>query len=124
MALHKQGSLEEAKEIITHFAREAACHEDVFRGLASLACKFPEIFLDEAIEVLANHVHANPTVMDSNATVYCEIFLHKYLMNSSGALPTAKHKNINMLLDALVEKASAKAYFLREHLVRSRKIEN
>lgn len=122
--LEEQNNILDAKEVIIRFSHDAACNKEVFLGLSSLAYKFTEVFLNEALDTLARNVKSNHRVMDSNAAFYCESFIHKYLLNSYGPLPRAMHRNINMILDALVERGSAKAYFLREHLVRSRKIEN
>lgn len=122
--LEEQNSILDAKELIIRFSRDAACNKEVFLGLSSLVYKFPEVFLNEALGTLARNVESNRRVMDSNAAFYCETFIHKYLLNSHGPLPRVMHRNLNIILDALVERGSAKAYFLREHLVRSRKIEN
>lgn len=112
--LEERKILQDAQEITIRFSRDAACHREIFLGISTLAYHFPELFLDGALEIMTSRIKQNPNVMDANAAFYCEQFIHRYLMNTFGPLPAAKHINLNLLLDALVERSSAKAYCLRQ----------
>ena len=58
-----------------------------------------------------------------NTAFYLEIAIQHFLqLDQTGSLPRAMHESCFVLLNAIVETASARAYYIREHLIRSRRI--
>ena len=58
-----------------------------------------------------------------NTPFYLEKALQRFLlMNDGGTLSNDVHQNCCILLDAIIETASSGAYYLREHLIRSKRI--
>ena len=114
------------KEPILEFVRNAGKNPDVFEALARLMYYFPAIFLESGIRVLAEHqkeVGGTDLLANLNTTFYLERSMQRFLQfDSAGPLAKNMHESCLILLDAVVENASARGYYLREHLVRSRRI--
>lgn len=114
------------KDLIIEFAQNAGKNPDVFDSLASLIYHFPSIFLQPGLKVLAKHqaeVGGTHLLSGVNTVFYLERSIQRFLQNDeTGPLPRDIHQTCRMLLNALVEKASPRAYYLREQLVRSRRI--
>ncbi|MCI5125376.1 MAG: hypothetical protein D3925_13105 [Candidatus Electrothrix sp. AR5] len=114
------------KELLLEFAENAGTNQDVFEALASLIYHFPKIFFEEGIHILARHQgedKGNRLISPSNTTFYLENAIQRFLqVDHPGPLPRKMHDSCFILLDALVETASSRAYYLREHLIRSRRI--
>ena len=114
------------KDLLLEFADNAGTNQDVFEALASLLYHFPKIFFAEGIHILARHQDAeqgNRLISPSNTSFYLENAIQHFLqIDHPGPLPKKMHNSCFTLLNALVETASSRAYYLREHLIRSRKI--
>ena len=114
------------KEPILRFVTNAGKNPDVFEALAKLMHYFPAIFFEPGIHILAKHQKeqgGTQLLSGVNTAFYLERAIQRFLQfDSTGALPRAIYESCLVLLDAVVETASARAYYLREHLVRSRKI--
>jgi len=113
------------KNLLLQFAENAGANPDVFEALSSLMYHFPDIFLNQGLKILARHQEkvGGTHLLDRNAAFYLENCIRRYLFrDNTGLIPKAMHKACKILLDALVETASSAAYYLREHLIRSRKI--
>lgn len=115
------------KELIIEFVENAGMNADVFEAMASLMYHFPDVFVDSGLYVLAKHQKETKDIRlfsNVNTPFYLENCIHKLLLENSEVPLTKKmHQSCLILLDAIVETASSKAYYLREHLIRSRRIE-
>jgi len=114
------------KDLLLEFAENAGRNQDVFEALASLLYHFPKIFFEKGLHILARHQgedKGNHLISPSNTAFYLENVLQRFLqIDHPGPLPRKMHESCFILLNALVETASSRAYYLREHLIRSRKI--
>lgn len=113
------------KDLLLEFAENAGTNQDIFEALAALLYHFPKIFFEEGIHILARHQDAeqgNRLISRSNTAFYLENAIQRFLqIDQPGPLPKKMHDSCFTLLNALVENASSRAYYLREHLIRSRK---
>ncbi|MDQ1353719.1 MAG: hypothetical protein QG657_4026, partial [Acidobacteriota bacterium] len=113
------------KDLLLQFAENAGANPDVFEALSSLMYHFPDIFLNQGLKILASHQEkvGGTHLLDRDTPFYLENCIRKYLFqDNTGLIPKEMHKACKILLDAIVESASSAAYYLREHLIRSRKI--
>jgi hypothetical protein len=114
------------KEPILTFVSNAGKNPDVFEALCSLMYHFPKIFFNPGIHILAKHqMEAGGTQLLSgvNTAFYLEGAVQRFLqIDEIGPLPREMHESCFVLLNALVETASSRAYYLREQLIRSRRI--
>jgi hypothetical protein len=114
------------KPLILEFVDKAGQNADAFEALASLMFYFPELFLESGIPILARHQEqATGTwlLSGTNTVFYLERTIARYLRSEqSVGLTGEMHRACLVLLNAVVETASATAYYLREYLMRSRRI--
>lgn len=127
-----QGHIDESRYIsgganaILQFAEETASNSYVFEGLASLIHYFPTLFFNKGISILANYFDKNSSIISKrlNTAYYLEMSIQHYLqVENLGSLPKEMFNSCMILLNGVIETGSARAYYLREHLIRSRKIE-
>jgi hypothetical protein len=122
---HESQRIALGKELLLEFAENAGTNQDVFEALASLIYHFPKIFFEKGIHILARHqdeAKGNHLISNSNTAFYLENAIQRFLqIDHPGPLPRKMHDSCFTLLNALVETASSRAYYLREHLIRSRK---
>lgn len=127
-----QGHIDESRYIsgganaILQFAEETASNSYVFEGLASLIHYFPTLFFNKGISILANYFDKNSSIISKrpNTAYYLEMSIQHYLqVENLGSLPKEMFNSCMKLLNGVIETGSARAYYLREHLIRSRKIE-
>lgn len=115
------------KRLIIEFVENAGVNSDVFEAMASLMFHFPHVFIDSGLYILAKHqkeIKGIQLFSNVNTPFYLENCIQKFLLeNSKGPISKKMHESCLILLDAIVETASSKAYYLREHLIRSRRIE-
>lgn len=113
------------EKLIVEFVTNAGKNPDVFQAMASLMYRFPKIFFNSAIHILAKHqMEVGTTELFSrvNTTFYLEGAIERFLQEyETGALSAEMHQSCFILLDAMVETASSTAYYLREQLIRSRR---
>lgn len=87
---------------------------------------FPSIFFESGLYILSKHQHEEGGIhllSGVNTSFYLERSIQRFLqLNQTGPLPKNIHESCFVLLDAIVETASSRAYYLREHLIRSRRI--
>lgn len=115
------------KDVILEFAVNAGMNANVFEALASLMFHFPNIFFEPGLCILAKHKDkiGGTQLISGNAAFYLERAIQRYLLvDNVQPLSKATHQNCWILLDGIIETASSVAYYLREHLMRSRKIAN
>lgn len=107
------------------FANESANNSHVFEALASLMYQFHEVFFDKGIHLLALKFTSNSELIAKqiNTAYYLEMTIGRYLqIENRGALNRRMYNSCLELLNGIVETGSARAYYLREHMIRSRKI--
>ena len=98
----------------------------VFEALASLMFHFPNIFFESGLPILAKHQKniGGIQLISGNAAFYLERAIQRYLLiDNTQPLSKETHQNCWVLLEGIIETASSVAYYLREHLMRSRRIE-
>lgn len=113
------------KDLLFEFAKNSGKNVDVFGSLASLIYHFPSIFFESGIHILSKHQKedAGTRLLLRDTAFYLEIAIQHFLqLDQTSSLPRAMHESCFVLLSAIVETASARAYYIREHLIRSRRI--
>jgi hypothetical protein len=114
------------KGLLLEFVTNAGKNPDVFEALASLMYHFPSIFFESGIHILSKHQKeegGTRLLSGVNTAFYLERAIQRFLqLDQTGPLPRCMHESCFLLLNAIVETASSRAYYLREHLIRSRKI--
>ena len=114
------------KNYILEFVANTGKNADVFDALTSLIYHFPSIFFEEGLHILSKHQKESgqsKLLSGANAAFYLERAIQRFLqVDRPGSLPRKIHESCFILLNAVVETASSRAYYLREHLIRSRKI--
>ncbi len=114
------------KDLILDFVKNAGSNPDVFEAMASLMYHFPAIFFEAGLQVTARYlqeIDMKQLFSGVNTSFYLERALQIFLlMDNTTPLSYAVHRDCCILLDAIIETASSGAYYLREHLIRSRRI--
>jgi hypothetical protein len=114
------------KDLILEFITNTGKNPDVFESLASLIHHFPSIFFESGVRILSKHQREEGGIRllsGVNTSFYLERAIqHFLLIDQTGSLTKTMHESCFVLLDAIVETASSRAYYLREHLIRSRRI--
>lgn len=117
--------MEQGAEHLLRFAEQSGNNSHVFEALSSLIYNFYDLFFDKGIQILADKFTNNPQLIQKqlNTTFYLEMSIGRYLqMENRGMLSLMMYQVCLRVLTGIVETGSARAYYLREHLVRSRKI--
>ena len=117
--------MERGVEHLLAFAKQSANNSHVFMALSSLIYHFYDLFFDKGIQILADKFTVNSELIAKqvNTAFYLEMSIGRYLqVENRGMLSRRMYQICLVLLTGLVETGSARAYYLREHLVRSRKI--
>ena len=114
------------KKLLLEFFTNAGKNPDVFAALASLMYHFRSIFFELGIRILSKHQReqgGTRLLSGVNTVFYLERAIQYFLqIDQTGPLSRSLHESCLILLNAIVETASSRAYYLREHLIRSRKI--
>lgn len=113
-------------ESITDFIKKAGKNPDVFEAMTSLMYHFPKLFFDKGLLILSqlptDRIKFN-LLYRINSVFYLEKSIHRYLMvEKTASLHREEHQACSILLNELVELASSEAYYLREHLIHSKRI--
>ncbi len=113
---------------IIKFVEKGGVNPDVFEAMASLMYNFRKLFFDKGLLILSSfqseEIEKN-LLYRANSIFYLEKSIHRYLMvDNASPLPRDVYYGCLKLLNQLVEMASSEAYYLREHLIRSRRIAN
>lgn len=117
--------MERGFEHLLAFAKQSANNSHVFMALSSLIYNFYDLFFDKGIQILADKFTSNSELIAKqvNTAFYLEMSIGRYLqVENRGMLSRKMYQICLILLTGLVETGSARAYYLREHLIRSRKI--
>ncbi|MBX4266207.1 hypothetical protein [Clostridium estertheticum] len=122
----KNQSIKDGVDLICGFAKETAGNPIVFEGVTSLMYYFPELILEKGIIAITNITEekiVENLQRSGNSIFYLENVLHTYVMNIEGTtIESRLYCSCEKLLNALVEMASANAYYVREYLIKSKKI--
>jgi hypothetical protein len=114
------------KDLILEVVENAGKNVNVFEALSSLMYHFPRVFFQAGVHILAKHQAEEGGVSllsGVNTAFYLEGSIQRFLqVDETGPLTREMHQSCFTLLDALVETASSRAYYLREHLIHSRRI--
>ncbi|MBD2325408.1 ATP-binding protein [Alkalinema sp. FACHB-956] len=114
------------KDLLLEFVTNAGNNPDVFEALASLMYHFRSIFFELGIHILSKHQReqgGTRLFSGRNTAFYLERAIQHFLqVDQVGLLSRNLHESCLVLLNAIVETASSRAYYLRQHLIRSRKI--
>jgi energy-coupling factor transporter ATP-binding protein EcfA2 len=112
-------------DLILNFVDAAGMNPDVFESMASLIYNFPDIFFESGLRILARHqeeIGGLTLFSRINTAFYLEQSIQRFLLKNREPLTREIHHSCWVLLDAIIETASSGAYYLREHLIRSRRI--
>lgn len=114
------------KDLILEVVENAGKNVNVFEALSSLMYHFPRVFFQSGVHILAKHqseVRGTRLLSGVNTAFYLEGSIQRFLqIDETGPLTREMHQSCFALLDALVETASSRAYYLREQLIHSRRI--
>jgi len=114
------------KELLLEFVANAGKNPDVFEALASLMYHFRSIFFEAGIQILSRYQRkqgGTRLFSGVNTAFYLERAIQYFLqIDQTKPLPRNLHESCLVILNSIVETASSRAYYLREHLIRSRKI--
>ncbi|MBB3132260.1 energy-coupling factor transporter ATP-binding protein EcfA2 [Paenibacillus rhizosphaerae] len=116
------------KEAIIEFVKNTGVNSDVFEAMASLMYHFPSVFLDPGLLIISKYqrdVGGTQLLSGVNTTYYLLRCIQRFLLvDNTETISSEWYQACLILLDAIVEMASSEAYYLREHLIRSRRIVN
>ena len=124
---HERNNIMLGKESIIHFVDIAGANPDVFEAMSSLIFNYPDLFTESGLIILSKHQKkiGGTQLLSSNTVFYLERSISRVLLlDSASPLSKKLYSACQTLLDALTETGSSGAYYLREHLIRSRKIMN
>lgn len=116
-------AIETGAQYLLAFCTRSASNSLVFESLCSLMYQFHELFFDKGIHVLAAEYRKSSNVLtpQGNAAYCLEVAIAKFFQ-------LTEKFNLKMyeacldLLTGIVETGSARAYYLRESLIRTRRI--
>lgn len=114
------------KDLILEFVTNAGKNPDVFEAMASLMYHFPSIFFEPGIRTLSRHqrqLGGASLLTGVNTKYYLERSVQRFLrIDETGPLSREMHQSCRVILSTIIESGSSGAYFLREHLIHSRRI--
>jgi hypothetical protein len=122
---NEENDMKRGAQYLLDFASDSANNSHVYEALASLMHQFHVVFFDKGIHLLASKYAENSSLISKqiNTAYYLEMSIGRYLqIENRGALSRKMYNSCLELLNGIVETGSARAYYLREHMVRSRKI--
>lgn len=117
--------MERGAGYLLEFAKQSANNSHVFEALSSLMYQFHEVFFEKGVHLLASKITTNSDliVKQVNTAYYLEMSIGRYLqIENRGDLSRKMYNACLVLLTGIVETGSARAYYFRERLIRSRKI--
>lgn len=122
---NERKDMERGAEYLLGFARQSAHNSHVFEALSSLIYNFYNVFFEEGILILFEHYSVNQHIIEKqvNTAFYIEMIVGRFLqIENRGTITRKMYDVCLLLLTGVVETGSARAYYLREELIRSRKI--
>ncbi|MDD1685755.1 hypothetical protein [Methanoregula sp.] len=123
---YERDNLIQGKRLIIDFIDTAGVNRVVFESATKLIFQYSDVFLDSGMKILAKHQKAigGTQLFTQNTAFYLEMCINRFLVENSTSIPRIQYQSCKILLDALVDTGSSGAYYLREQMVRSRKIAN
>ncbi len=123
---YERENLIQGKDLIINFINAAGVNSVVFQSATKLMFQYPDVFFDSGMKILAKHQKAigGTQLFTQNSAFYLEMCINRFLTGNSKAISKLLFQSCQVLLDALVDTGSSGAYYLREQMVRSRKIAN
>ncbi|MDR0978729.1 MAG: hypothetical protein LBL91_02130 [Lachnospiraceae bacterium] len=122
----KNPPIKEGVRYICDFTKESIQNPLVFEGISSLIYNFPKLILNEGLLTfngLSEKEIENNLKKSNNSIFYLENILHSYIINlENNTLQNQIYNICEKILNSLVECASSKAYYVREYLIKSKKI--
>ena len=116
------------KDLILQFAENVGKNPDVFEAMAKYMFHCPHLYFEPGLHILSKHQNEEDgTRLFSgvNTSFYLERSIQRFLqIEKTGPLQKDIYEACLVLLNVIVETASSRAYYLREHIVKSRKIQN
>lgn len=121
---YEKENLIHGKELIIGFLENAGVNFEVFEAATKLIFHYPDIFFESGIKILSKHQKTigGTQLLTKNAAFYLEMCINRFLNGAKTSISKEEYRSCQILLDALVDTGSSGAYYLREHMVRSRKI--
>jgi hypothetical protein len=117
-------ALEVGAQRLIDFCERSAANSLVFESLCTLMYHSHYLFFEKGIDILARVFKGNPRLLESrgNAAFCLEMSMAKYLQNAGSKISRKRYEACLDLLTGIVETGSARAYYLRESLIRTRRI--
>lgn len=116
-------AIETGSHYLFEFCKNTAKNSLVFESLCSLMYQFHELFFDKGIYVLAEEYKNNPgTLTPQGNAAYCLEMAIAKLFQLADKLSPKMYEACLTLLTGIVETGSARAYYLRESLIRTRRV--
>jgi len=117
-------ALEFGAERLIDFCEQSAGNSLVFESLCTLMYHSHYLFFEKGIDILAKEFKRNPRLLDSQGdAAFClEMSMAKYLQSTGSKISRKRYEACLDLLTGIVETGSARAYYLRESLIRTRRI--
>ena len=126
--IEKNQLIAEGKDLILQFVENTGKNPDVFEALAKYIFYCPSLFFNPGIHILSKHQkEEDGTRLFSgvNTSFYLERAIQSFLqIEQTRSLQKNMHDACLVLLNAIVETASSRAYYLREYLIKSRRIQS
>lgn len=107
------------------FIQRFIMNPSVFESLAKHMRYYPDQFLRSGVHIVAEVLRSDPEMAfkEGSTCYHLEMAMARFLnVDERGPLSRMQHKDCLAILDCIVKNGSARAYFLREHLVSSRRI--
>lgn len=123
---HERENLIYGKDLLINFVANAGVNPDVFEGMSSLIFYYPDLFFESGIKILSKHQKAisGTQLMTQLAGFYLERSINRFLYGNDTSISKEQYQSCQILLDALVDTGSSGAYYLREFLIRSKRVNN
>lgn len=121
---HERDNLCHGKDAINNLVVNVGMNKDVFEAMSSLMFNLPDIFFESGVKILSKHQKevGGIQLFSGNTVFYLECCINRFLYGSATPISKEQFQSCQILLDALVETGSSGAYYLREYLIRSRRM--
>jgi energy-coupling factor transporter ATP-binding protein EcfA2 len=123
---YERDNLIQGKDLIINFIDTAGLNSVVFESASKLMFQYPDVFFESGLKMLAKHQKAvgGTQLFTRNSAFYLEMCINRFLTENCKSISKVLYHSCQILLDALVDTGSSGAYYLREQMVRSKKITN
>lgn len=117
-------AIEVGAQHLIDFCARSAKNSLVFQSLCSLMYYDHDLFFDQGVYITSKELKQNPTILELqvDTAFFLEMSIAKHLKLSDTKLSRKMYEACLGLLTGIVETGSARAYYLRESLIRTRRI--